>query len=33
MVVPVYTMKMLGAEHIFITNASGSLRQVLNPKP
>jgi xanthosine phosphorylase len=31
MVVPVYTMKLLGAEHIFITNASGSLRQEMGP--
>jgi len=31
MVVPVYTMKMLGAEHIFITNASGSLREEMGP--
>ena len=31
MVVPVYTMKQLGAEHIFITNASGSLRQEMGP--
>jgi len=31
MVVPVYTMKLLGAEHIFITNASGSLRKEMGP--
>jgi xanthosine phosphorylase len=31
MVVPVYTMKLLGAEHIFITNASGSLREEMGP--
>jgi hypothetical protein len=31
MVVPVYTMKLLGAKHLFITNAAGSLREEMGP--
>mmetsp|Transcript_280 Transcript_280/g.733 ORF Transcript_280/g.733 Transcript_280/m.733 type:complete len:285 (+) Transcript_280:110-964(+) len=31
MVIPVYTMRLIGAEFMFITNAAGSLRQEMGP--